>query len=326
MSGVFAVTDVQGTEPALLRTYKRAIQSRAEIDTQPANPSGHPIIGWDPAIFAGYRRYSDSTVENAIPGILSYSGPTPAGGGDVYRGFDVPGDIWQFFGYPRHPVWGEGTGTGVTVAPPVQDPPIAAYSLMATPNTVCAGGVLAVSWSKPAGASPGFIGLYASERAAEGNYLQYRYPSAAGDTGTIAFPVPLSPGTYWLGWVSDSSRKFEVKTSFSTRPAPSALSTTPAPPSATGYSLAAETGFVCPGSPITVSWTRPAGSPSGFVGLYSSANLAPFAYIDYKYPSSGGNNGTITFTAPLSAGDYWIAWVSEDDVSFKAKATFVVGN
>ena len=35
MSRVFEITDVSGTEPAVLRSYKRAILSSNEIDTQP---------------------------------------------------------------------------------------------------------------------------------------------------------------------------------------------------------------------------------------------------------------------------------------------------
>src|SRR5262249_46950569 len=54
MNGVFGITDVPGTEPALLRTYKLAIQSRTQTDRNPSNPTRHPIIGYDPAIFAGY--------------------------------------------------------------------------------------------------------------------------------------------------------------------------------------------------------------------------------------------------------------------------------
>ena len=136
MSGVFGITDVPGMEPALLRSYKRAIQSRTEIDRDPFNPTGRPIIGWDPAIFAGYRRYSDATVENAIPGIVSYSGPAAPGAGDSYRGYDVPGDVWQFFGYPRRIAWTAGGGgpptlpivTSVSIGSPVV-PAAASFSV-----------------------------------------------------------------------------------------------------------------------------------------------------------------------------------------------------
>jgi hypothetical protein len=114
MTGVFALTDVQGTEPGLLRTFKRAIESRTETDRQPANPTGRPIIGWDPAIFAGYRRYADPAIANAIPGVLSYSGPIPGGIGGSLRGFDVPGDVWQIFGYPRRIAWTAGAASSVS--------------------------------------------------------------------------------------------------------------------------------------------------------------------------------------------------------------------
>src|SRR5262249_35269282 len=65
MTGVFGLTD-SGTEPALLRSYKRAIQSRTEIDRRPDSVTGHPNIGYYVQIWAGYRRYADPAIEGAL--------------------------------------------------------------------------------------------------------------------------------------------------------------------------------------------------------------------------------------------------------------------
>ena len=91
MTGVFGITDVAGTEPALLRTFKRAIQSRTERDQRRTSKTGHPDIGYSQWIWPGYRRYSDPTIEGALPAL----------GIDLHTGLDVPGVVLEFFGYPR---------------------------------------------------------------------------------------------------------------------------------------------------------------------------------------------------------------------------------
>jgi hypothetical protein len=94
MTGVFGLTD-KGTEPALLRHWKRAIQSRAEPDRRPANQFGHPVIGYSQELWAGYRRYTDPTIEKAASTL------TDAKTDEL----EVPAAVWEFFGYPRRVVW-----------------------------------------------------------------------------------------------------------------------------------------------------------------------------------------------------------------------------
>jgi hypothetical protein len=92
MTGVFELSDA-GKEPALLRHWKRAIQSRNEIDRRPGNQLGHPIIGTSPEIWPGFRRYADPAIEGAVTGLSdSHVDET-----------ELPSVIWEFFGYPRHP-------------------------------------------------------------------------------------------------------------------------------------------------------------------------------------------------------------------------------
>jgi hypothetical protein len=105
MTRVFEITDAPGTDPALLRTYKRAITSRTERDNQPANTTGHPAIGYMPEMLPGYRRYADATLENAIPQILNYTGPNKSDVDTYTQGFDVPRAVLIFFQYPRHTVF-----------------------------------------------------------------------------------------------------------------------------------------------------------------------------------------------------------------------------
>jgi hypothetical protein len=118
MTRVYEITDA-GSEPALLRTFKRAIASRKEVDRVECwrkypgsggcsgpNP-GHPIVGWDPIIFAGYRRYSDPMIDAAVRDLPDGSkfiwDPGVPAGNDISR------ELSPFFGYPRRTVWPRGS-------------------------------------------------------------------------------------------------------------------------------------------------------------------------------------------------------------------------
>src|SRR5262245_46657505 len=106
MTGVFNITDVAGTEPALLRTYKRAIQSRTERDRRRTSKTGHPEIGYSKWIWAGYRRYSVPAIEAALPALGIDTRP------------EAPGVVLEFFGYPRRIVnWQNDRPPSPTVIP-----------------------------------------------------------------------------------------------------------------------------------------------------------------------------------------------------------------
>jgi hypothetical protein len=94
MTGVFALTG-KGTEPALLRHWKRAIQSRAESDRRADNIFGHPVIGYSQEIWPGYRRYADPTIEKAVVDLTDSKTDE----------LELPATIWVFLGYPRRIVW-----------------------------------------------------------------------------------------------------------------------------------------------------------------------------------------------------------------------------
>ena len=94
MTGVFGLTD-SGTEPALLRHYKRAIRSRTEIDSRPGNKFGHPVIGFSQELWPGYRRYADRALEAAMSTLTDSKTDE----------LELPSVIWEFFGYPRRIVW-----------------------------------------------------------------------------------------------------------------------------------------------------------------------------------------------------------------------------
>jgi hypothetical protein len=90
MTGVYRLTDA-GTVPAVLRSIKRAVLSRNELDGRTWE---YPTVGYNPIIWMAYRRYSDPLIEGAVSALDSALGPP-----------DYPGDVMQIFGYPRRIAW-----------------------------------------------------------------------------------------------------------------------------------------------------------------------------------------------------------------------------
>jgi hypothetical protein len=113
MSGVFTLTD-RGTEPALFRTYKRAMQSRDEQDYRADTRTGHPMLWHDPQIMLGYRRYADPLFDSTVPDVHV---DEPCG---MECGPEMPDPrVWSFFGYPRRVQW---TSDGTNPPPPPPPP------------------------------------------------------------------------------------------------------------------------------------------------------------------------------------------------------------
>jgi hypothetical protein len=114
MTGVFTLTD-SGTVPALLRNYRRAVQSKTEKDYRPTSLTGHPNIGYESYLWMGYRRYSDPLIDNAVSG----ASLTPF---DI--SYNSTSDVMQFLGYPRHILYTTGGGaTPLPLQPPPPPPP-----------------------------------------------------------------------------------------------------------------------------------------------------------------------------------------------------------
>jgi hypothetical protein len=94
MSRVFEITDVPGTEPAVLRTFKRAIQSRTDRDARPDTVTGHPSIGYEPFIWIAHRFYPlDPVIQGALPALKMN-----IQSGAVF--WDIPNEFAVFLGFP----------------------------------------------------------------------------------------------------------------------------------------------------------------------------------------------------------------------------------
>ena len=78
------------------------------------------------------------------------------------------------------------------------------------------------------------------------------------------------------------------------------------------YTLTASPTSVAAGATITVAWTTPSGGANAtdWIGLYTSG--APnTSYQAYRY-ATGATSGSVTFTAPTTAGTYEFRYLTRN--------------
>src|SRR5215475_8650569 len=78
------------------------------------------------------------------------------------------------------------------------------YSI-SIPSIADPGAFIPITWSKPAGASSGFFGLYKATNFS--NFIAFTFPAQNANSGTAQIQVPTEPGGYWIGWVADGQLK-----------------------------------------------------------------------------------------------------------------------
>src|SRR5262252_5420288 len=151
------------------------------------------------------------------------------------------------------------------------------YSMSLSPVVVGPGGTVAITWSKPNGASSGFFGLYKANNFS--NLLSFTSPAANANSGTATLHLPDEPGGYWIGWIADGVFK---TTAFFQIVIPDTAG------SVSGYSLSVNPNPVNAGGSLSVNWTKPAGTSTGLIGLYDSSANSPgtgmFNYLDVATP------------------------------------------
>ncbi len=102
-------------------------------------------------------------------------------------------------------------------------PQVPGYSLTVPNIPYGPGDPVTVTWTKPAGAGYGYIGIYDSEEDGEpggglregvGAYIDFRYATPSGNTGTVTFFAPEEPGSYAAAWVSSDDSQYKAWVSF----------------------------------------------------------------------------------------------------------------
>jgi len=185
-----------------------------------------------------------------------------------------------------------------TVAPPIpSDLPTdqseekfaADYTqLFATPSQVQPGGTLTVEFSGAPGNLKDFVALYRTGVGDKEGYVTYKY--LQGKTaGTLTFTAPSTAGTYeFRMFLNNTWVKLVTSNTITVG---SVISLTASPVS------------VNPGQSITVTFSSAPGNLKDFVALYRTGVGDKEGYVTYKY-LQGNTAGTLTFTAPSTAGTY----------------------
>jgi hypothetical protein len=96
MNNAVMISDIAG-DPAMLRTFKKAIATRFETDTNTATLTGHPILWKDPILHVAARMYpNDPTVTANKPNVWTSGDTFPSGAPSN----EHPPAVWPFLGAP----------------------------------------------------------------------------------------------------------------------------------------------------------------------------------------------------------------------------------
>ena len=287
------------------------------LDTIP-NPRGDTA-----GCFTGQVRYKDTAVQNAVVRAVpvgsgtTFSATSRADG--TYRIANAQAGTYNltatFFGDTQ-------TLSGVVITGgcdmPAQDfniggAPPASYTVTASTNSVSAGAPISVSWTAPAGSSNSdWIGLYKTNTL-NGAYLWWRYTAGAAN-GTFNLNAPTEPGDYEFRYLLNNgytsvatSQRVTVTTGGST------------------YSVTPGATSVNRASPLSVSWTAPAGTyVKDWVALFRVGD--PYtSYIWWIY-TGGATSGTANLTSPGTAGTYEFRYFLNDGSTEVARSVPVTVN
>lgn len=192
--------------------------------------------------------------------------------------------------------------------------PTSTLALAAAPDTVTVGGSLSVTWMAPgAGAYFDWIGLFKTGTSNTGE-AWWAYTQGAA-SGTLNLPAPNTPGTYEFRYFQNNGRA-DVQRS---NPI-----TVTAPP-ATSYTLTPSATAAVAGSPLSISWTAPTGSPVwDWIGLFKVDD--PNTAERWWSFTLGASSGTLNLTAPLTPGNYEFRYLLNNGrLDVNRSATVVVG-
>jgi hypothetical protein len=184
------------------------------------------------------------------------------------------------------------------------------FSLTPNPATVAPGGTLNVSWTAPAG-RPGsdWIALYRQGQPSQ-SYLWWQYTQGAA-SGSASLNAPAQPGQYEFRYLLENGY---------TQAAVSApVSVGSGDPGGSTYSLTVDPVNVGVNGALSVSWTAPAGRPSGdWIGLYRIGDPST-SYLAWFY-TSGTTSGNAPVAAPSQPGQYEFRYFLNDSYTEGARS------
>jgi thermitase len=186
------------------------------------------------------------------------------------------------------------------------------YTLTASPATVAPGGSLSVTFAAPAGRpATDWVGLF---HVGDPNTASIWWQYTSGSTGgTLTLTAPNSGGQYEFRYLQNNGF-----TSVAT-------SNTVTVSGSSGYTLTASPASVARGGSVTVSWTAPAGRPgTDWIALYKVGD--PNALYQAWQYTGGASSGSLTFTAPGTAGQYEFRYLLNNGFSSSATSNTVTVN
>jgi len=181
----------------------------------------------------------------------------------------------------------------------------AAYSLSASPASVSVGANITVSWTAGSDrTATDWIGLF-KVGTADTSYIWWQYTNATA-SGSFNVTAPAVVGEYEFRYFKQNGY---LKL---------ATSNTITVGSTSSFTVTASPSTVAIGATITVGWTAPAGrGPTDWIGIYKGGTADGY-FLGYKY-TGGSVTGSMTFTAPSSAGQYEFRYFIDN--GFVKKAT-----
>jgi len=212
----------------------------------------------------GYVTYQ--WLQGKTTGTLTFTAPSTAG-------------TYEFRMFRNNTWFKLGTSNVVTVGQ--------GANLKASPNSVVAGDQLTVTFSGAPGNLKDFVALYRTGVGDKEGYVTYQWLQGK-TTGTLTFTAPSTAGTYEFRMFRNNTW-FKLGTSNVVTVIPLSLTVSPA--------------SVSSGQSITVTFSGAPGNLKDFVAMYHTGVGDKEGYVTYQW-LQGNTTGTLTFTAPSTAGTY----------------------
>jgi len=180
--------------------------------------------------------------------------------------------------------------------------------LSASPTSVNSGQTITVTFSGAPGNQKDFIALYKVGVPNGQPYVSYQF--LKGQTsGTLYFTAPSTAGKYEFRMFRNNTWVYLGKSN-------------PVTVTQSSVSLSASPTSVSPGQTITVTFFGAPGNQKDFIALYKVGVPNGQPYVSYQF-LKGQTSGTLSFTAPSTAGDYEFRMFKNNDWVYLGKSNTV---
>jgi surface antigen len=194
----------------------------------------------------------------------------------------------------------------------VVDPPSSSPTLSTDQSTYSSRDPVTVSYSNMLGNPTDWITI-ATAGSPDSTYVVWKY-AGGSQNGSITFTTPLAPGSYVArAFFQNSNIKQGESAQFTVNA------------SATPPTLTTDQSSYPSQAAVVVAYSNMLGNPTDWITI-ATAGSPDTAYVAWKY-SGGAQNGSLTFSMPLAAGNYVArAYFQNSYVKQSESAVFVVNS